>query len=106
MGQKPDTIEQLRADLMYLARRQRVIEDAVISIEDGLLAFLKETKEWQEFISMEIFRQYCIIHKNKKSFEYFRSTLRETHKQNYEKMESLLTRVNSLFDKKKKGAYY
>ena len=54
-------------------------------------------------MTMEIFRQYSIIHKNKKSFEYFRSTLRETHKQNYEKMESLYARVGSLFDKKKKG---
>ena len=101
-----DKQTELQNDLLYLAKRQRIIEDAVINIEDGLLAFLKETKEWQEFISMEIFRQSSIIHKNKKSFEYFRSTLRETHKQNYEKMESLHTRVNSLFDKKKKVGKY
>jgi len=90
-------------DLIYLAKRQKIIETAVINIEDALLAFGKDISEWTEFVNTELFKQGITIHKNKKSFEYFRSSLRETHKQNYEKMESLHSRVNSLFDKKKKG---
>lgn len=96
-------IDQVNRDLLYLAKRQKITEDEIVILRDVILDFLNETKEWREFMSTEIFRQYCIIGKNKKSFEYFRGTLRETHRQNYEKMESLYTRVNSLFDKKKKG---
>lgn len=96
-------LDQVHRDLIYLAKRQRIIESAVINIENALFAFSKDIGEWTEFMNTELFRQGITIHKNKKSFEYFRSTLRETHKQNYEKMESILARVNSLFDKKKKG---
>lgn len=98
-------LDQVYKDLIYLAKRQRIIEDAVIGIETALVKLEKDISEWTEFMNTELFRQGITIHKNKKSFEYFRSTLRETHKQNYEKMESLYKRVNSLFDKKGKGRW-
>ena len=89
-------------DLIYLAKRQAVIEKAVIRLEDALIAYGKGMSEWQEFMSMQVFGQYCTIGKNKRQFEYFRSTLKETHKQNYEKFEGLFRKIDLLYDKKKK----
>jgi hypothetical protein len=91
-------------DILYLAKRQKIIEDAVIRLEDALLALNKDISEWTTFVNSELFKQGVTIHKNKKRFEYFRSALKETHKQNYEKFESLFRKIALLFDKKKKGS--
>ena len=90
-------IEQLRYDLIYLAKRQRVIEDAVIRMEDYLI----ETAEWTSFITTELLKQGIVIHKNKKSFVWFRSSLKETHRQTYEKFESLFKKIDILYKKRK-----
>ena len=94
-------IEQLRYDLIYLAKRQRVIEDAVIHMEDALIAYNKDMSEWTKFIAIEVFKQAITTHKNKKSFNYLRSSLKETHKQNYEKFESLFKKIDILYKKRK-----
>ncbi len=90
-------IEQLHYDLIYLAKRQRVIEDAVIHMEDYLI----ETAEWTSFITTELLKQGIVIHKNKKLFVWFRSSLKETHRQTYEKFESLFKKIDILYKKRK-----
>lgn len=100
-GGKMNELAQLRIDLQYLANRQKIIEDAVIRIENALLEFNEATSEWSEFMTTELLRQGVRIHKNKKSFEYFRSTLSQTHKEYYEKFESLFLKVKQLFAKEK-----
>ena len=82
-------LEQLRIDLQHLAQRQKVIEDAIINLEDGLVDFFDSTREWSEYLSKLVFKQEGTIFKNKKAFEWFKSSLSETHKQTFEKFESL-----------------
>ena len=90
-------LEQLRYDLIYLAKRQLIIEDAVIRAEDCLV----ETAEWTSFITAELLKQGITIHKNKKSFVWFRSSLKETHRQTYEKFETLFKKIDILYKKRK-----
>ncbi len=97
------TIKQLQTDLIYLAKRSKILEGAIIRLEDALLAYAKESSEWSEFLNKEMFRQFCIIHKNKKSFVWFRSSLKETHRQTYEKFESLFHKIDLLYKKKNRG---
>lgn len=94
-------LEQLHTDLIYLAKRQKIIEDAVIRTEDALITLNKDISQWTEFMSTEFFKQGITIHKNKKTFTWFRSSLKETHKQNYEKFESLFRKIDLLYQKKK-----
>jgi len=68
-------INQAYNDVIYLGMRQAALEDAI--------------EEWSEFITAELLKQGIRIHKNKRSFEYFKGTLNMTHKQNYERFESL-----------------
>ena len=90
------------SDIIYLAKRQKIIEDAVIRLEDAFITYNKDIGEWTEFVSAELFKQGIKIHRHKKSFEWFRSSLKETHKQNYEKFERLFHKIDLLYDKKKK----
>lgn len=51
-----DSLKQLRVDLMYLAKRQKVIEDAVIETEDTALQALNYTKANEGFLDLLIDR--------------------------------------------------
>lgn len=82
-----DTIETLRNDLMYLARRQKALEDDI--------------GEWTEFMTTELLKQGIVILKDKKSLDYFKKGLQFTFKENYEKLESLFSTVNKYFDERK-----
>ena len=105
MKQGRDELTQLKVDILWLAQRQKVMEDAVIQIEDALLEFNKAISEWSESLTKEMLKQGVTIHKNKRSFEYFKSTLSETHKQYYEKFESLFSTIHTYLDKKKQRSY-
>ena len=72
-------IEQLRVDLMYLAHRQRALEDLIC--------------EWSTFVSAELIRSHLNLIKYKKSIKYFQENLKQTHKQNYEKFESIFAKL-------------
>lgn len=100
-----DKLLQLQTDITYLAKRHKIIEDGVIRLEDALLAYAEEVNEWSEFLTKEMLRQGVSIHKNKRSFEYFRSTLNQTHKQNYEKFESVFLKIKQLFGERKNNRY-
>ena len=84
-------INQAFNDIIYLGHRQRAMEEAL--------------EEWTEFITTEIFKQDVKLHKHKKTYGYFKESLKYKFKTDYEKMEGILARVNSLFDKKKKGRW-
>ena len=81
-------LTQLRTDLMYLAKRQAALEVAL--------------EEWTEFITTEIFKQDIKLFKHKKSYNYFRESLKDKFKADYEKFESLFSTIHTYFDKKKK----
>lgn len=82
-------IEQLRIDLMYLARRQKALE---LAIED-----------WTEFMASELLRQGIQINKYKKSNEYFKQSLKDKFKADYDKFEALFLKVKR---PSKKGIKY
>ena len=84
-------LKQLRADLMYIAHRQRALENAI--------------SEWSEFMTSELLKQGIRISKHQISDRYFRSTLRETHKQHYEKFESIFLKIKQLFGKRGRYSY-
>lgn len=84
-----DTLEQLKIDLLYLAKRQKVIEDAVINLEDALLDFNKKISEWSEFMVAELLKQGIQIHKYKRSHDYFKESLKDKFKADFEKFETL-----------------
>ena len=83
-----DSLRQLRTDVMYLAHRQRALEDAMC--------------EWTEFMTRELLRQGIKLEKYKTTNNYFKQSLREKFKQDYEKFESLFLGVNTLFGNKKR----
>ena len=82
--------EQLRVDLMYLARRMKASEDAL--------------EEWTEFMTMELLQNGIQLHKHKTSDRYFKESLKERFKDNYEKFESLFQGIKHL-DKSKTKRY-
>ena len=84
-------LEQLRFDLMWLANRQRALEEAL--------------SEWTEFITVELFKQDIKLFKHKKSYNYFRESLKDKFKADYEKFESLFSTIHTYFDKKKQRSY-
>ena len=86
-------IDQLKVDLIYLAKRQKVIEDSVINLEDALLAYAKEISEWSEFLTKELLKQGIQVNKYKKSHGYFRESLKEKFKADYEKFEILFSAI-------------
>lgn len=43
-------------DFIYLAKRQKIIEDAVIRIEDALIAYDKGMSEWSQFLTVHILK--------------------------------------------------
>lgn len=103
-------IEQLQIDLLWLAKRQKVIEDAVIKIEDEvtktadfLIARNKADDEWSEFITYQTLLRHVELHKHKKSDIYFKESLKGHWKENFEKFESLFQKINQLCGTKKKG---
>ena len=77
--------EQLRVDLMYLAHRQKALEDAI--------------SEWTEFMTVELLRQGVTLHKHKRSYAFFKRSLSETHKRNFEEQESISLKIKQLFNK-------
>ncbi len=83
-----DSIEQLRVDLMFLAKRQRSLEIAI--------------EEWSEFITTEILRCGLSSIKDNKNLASFRGYLKDKFKEDYEKFEILFSKVNKLYDKKKR----
>jgi len=87
-----DNLEQLRTDLMYLAHRQRALEDAMC--------------EWTEFMTQELLRQGIKLEKYKTSNNYFKQSLREKFKQDYEKFESLFLGIKKLFGEHKRVSKY
>lgn len=87
-----DSLKQLRTDLMYVAERQKALEDSI--------------SEWSEFMTAELLKQGIRIHKHQISNRYFRSSLKETHKQHYEKFESLFLKIKQLFGKQKPKSKY
>lgn len=87
-----DSLKQLRADLMFLARRQRALE----------LAF----KEWSEFITIEILRCSQSSYKDNKNLASFRGYLKDKFKEDYEKFETLFSKVNKLYGGKRPGVSY
>jgi len=87
-----DSLEQLRTDSMYLAHRQKALEDAMC--------------EWTEFMTQELLRQGIKLEKYKTSNYYFKQSLREKFKQDYEKFESIFSKVNTLFGNKKPKSKY
>ncbi len=80
-------LEQLRADLMYLARRQKALEDAI--------------SEWSEFITRELLNCGIRLHKRQVGDHYFRESLKDKFKSDYEKFETLFKNIKP----KKKYAY-
>ncbi len=46
-----------QSDLIYLAKRCKIVEDAVIRMEDAFIAYNKDIAEWTEFMSTELFKQ-------------------------------------------------
>ena len=80
-------LEQLRFDLMWLARRQKALEDA--------------TSEWSEFMTVELLKNGIQLHKHKISDGYFKNSLKDKFKADYEKFESLFSTIHTYFDKKK-----
>ena len=101
-----DKLTQLETDLLYLAKRQKIIEDAVCRIEYALQEFNQSIAEWSEFMTIELLKQGIVIHKNKTSFEYFRNSLKDTHKEHYEKFESLFLKIKQLFGERKRKYKY
>lgn len=85
-------LKQLRADLMYLAKRQRALEDAL--------------SEWSEFMTAELLKQGIRIHKHKISDKYFKFSLQERHKEYYEKFDSIFLKIKQLFGKQKPKSKY
>lgn len=86
-----DSLAQLRTDLMYLARRQKALEDAIC--------------EWTEFMTRELLRQGIKLEKYKTSNYYFKQSLKEKFKQDYEKFESLFLKIKQLFGERKAKRY-
>ena len=98
----PDNIKQLQTDLMYLAQRQKVIEDAVIQIEDALLIWGKETSEWSEFLTKEVLKQGIGFFQNKRELNNFKKSLTYKFKEDYEKFESLFLKIKQLFGERRR----
>ena len=91
----PDNIEQLRTDLMYLAQRQKVIEDA-------LLIWGKEMSEWSEFLTKEVLKQEVGFLRNKQEQNNFKKSLTYKFKEDYEKFESLFLKIKQLFGERRR----
>jgi len=106
MTEEKDELGQLKVDIIWLAKRQKIIEDAVIHLEDTLLEFNKAIAEWSEFMTTELLKQGIQIHKHKISDKYFRNSLKETHKRHYEEFESILLKIKQLFGKRKPKTKY
>lgn len=95
-------LKQLRTDLQFLAERQKIVEDAVTRIEDALLLYNELANESFKFMFCEYFKVYSDLRKHIKSDRYLREALKETHKQNYEKFESLFLKIKQLFGEDKR----
>lgn len=89
--------KQTEIDLLYLAERIKVLQDAVIRTEGAILELGHDLSEWSKFLTVETLKQSVQIHKQQKSDRYFRNSLKERHKENYEKFESLFLKVKQLF---------
>ena len=90
-------VEQLRADLIYLARRQRAIED--------------ELTEWSDYLTQEILRQALDTIKDREGLGKFKGYLSQKFKSDYDKLEGLFSKVNLILgkkakDKEIKGTYH
>ena len=83
-------IEQLQVDLMYLARRMKASEEAI--------------EAWTEFMTMELLQNGIQLHKHKTYDRYFKESLKERFKDNFEKFESLFQRIKYL-DKSRTNRY-
>lgn len=87
-----DSLKQLRIDLMYLARRQKALEDAIC--------------EWTEFMTRELLRQGIKLEKYKTTNNYFKQSLKEKFKQDYDKFESIFSGIKKLFGEHKRKYKY
>ena len=86
---KTDTLEQLRVDLMYLANRQKALEDA-------FEALAHEIEAWSSFITEVHIRGGVNLIKHKRGDKYFKDSLKHTHKQTYEKFESVFKLIEGV----------
>ena len=98
--------EQLRADVMYLARRLKALEDAFwlqqdknAELIDALSKWNKDISQWSEFLTVELLKQGVIISKHKRSYGFFQRSLSETHKRTFEELESISLKIKQLFAK-------
>jgi len=85
-------LTQFQFDLLWLAKRQRALEEAL--------------EEWTEFMTRELLRQGIKLEKYKTTNNYFKQSLKAKFKQDYEKFESLFSGINTLFGNKKPKSKY
>jgi len=104
-----DSIKQLRVDLIYLAKRYKIIEDAFIKLEDETVAIVaalfdweKGLNEWTDFITTELLKQGISGYKDEKALEKFKGSLRYKFKADYDKFESLFSKVEGMRSRKGK----
>ena len=83
MKELPDnySLRQAYNDIFFLAERHVALEDAIA--------------EWSEFLTAELLKQGVRNIKDKKGLEYFKKSLSHTHKQTFEKLETLFKIIKS-----------
>ena len=79
--------KQLKADILWLAKRQRALEDAI--------------SEWSEFMTAELLKNGIRIHKHQTSDRYFKHSLQENFKKFFDGREDILLKIKQLFGKHK-----
>lgn len=101
-----DKLTELQNDILYLAKRYKIIEDAFLLQEKNNAELVDALQGWTQSVSTQfefMFKEFASLHnqlhKHKKSYNYFRESLKEKFKTDYEKFESLFLKVKQLFAK-------
>jgi len=94
-----DSLKQLRADLEKAKIDRDLLWECLYSYQDKLLEF---GNSMVSYVS-ELFE---LLEKHQKEDCYFKTQLSETHKQYYEKFESLFLKIKQLFGKQRPKSKY
>ena len=106
-------IAQLRIDLQWLAKRYKIIEDAFLLQEEQNKELINALQEWSESVSTQfefMFKEFASVdikvHKQNKSFRYFKESLKDKFKGDYEKFESLFLKIQGSNKKRREYKPY